>query len=50
MKAEGHFFAVIHDEGAWDGTGNKWLTRKASLQNPYEEQIMTQSDFTSELP
>jgi hypothetical protein len=38
MDAEWHFFA-LHGKGACDGVAG--TIRKASLQNPYEEQIMT---------
>jgi hypothetical protein len=42
MDAE-YFFATLHARVACDGTGrtNKRLARNVSLQNPYEEQIVT---------
>jgi hypothetical protein len=43
MDAEWLFFATSHGKGACDGIRGtiKRLPRKASMQNPYEEQIMT---------
>ena len=39
----GIFFARSHDKGAYDGLGGtvKHLAARASLQRPYDEQIMT---------
>ena len=41
--AEWHFFATSHGKGPYDGLGDtvKRLAAKASLQWPYNEQIMT---------
>ena len=43
IEAEWHFSATSHGKGACDGIGGtvKRLAAKASLQRPYEEQIMT---------
>lgn len=43
MKAEWHFFATSHGKGPCDGLGGtiKRLAAKASLQRPYNDQIMT---------
>ena len=43
IKAEWHFSATSHGKGACDGIGGtvKRLAARASLQRPYEEQIMT---------
>jgi hypothetical protein len=43
VDAEWHFFAMSHAKGACDGIGGtiKMPEREASLQNPYEERIMT---------
>jgi hypothetical protein len=43
MDSDWYFFAVSHGRCACDGIGGtiKRLARKARLQNPYEEQIMT---------
>jgi hypothetical protein len=43
IKAEWHFAATSHGKGACDGLGGtvKRLAAKASLQRPYEDQIMT---------
>ena len=43
IKAEWHFSATSHGKGACDGVGGtvKRLAARASLQRPYEEQIMT---------
>ena len=43
VSAEWHFSATSHGKGACDGLGGtvKRLAAKASLQRPYEEQIMT---------
>jgi uncharacterized pyridoxal phosphate-containing UPF0001 family protein len=43
MDAKWHFFGMLQGRGACDGIGGtiKRLASKASLQNPYEEQIMT---------
>ena len=43
IKAEWHFSATSHGKGACDGLGGtvKRLAAKASLQRPYEDQIMT---------
>jgi hypothetical protein len=43
MDAKWHFFVMSHGKGACDGIGGtiKRLARKADLQNPCEEQIMT---------
>ena len=42
IKAEWHFSATYHGKGACDGLGGtvKRLAAKASLQRPYEDQIM----------
>ena len=44
VPAEWHFSAASHGKGACDGVGGtmKWLAASASLQRPYEQQIMTQ--------
>jgi hypothetical protein len=41
MDAKWHFSVTSHGKGACDGVGGTIirLARKASLQNPYEEQI-----------
>ena len=43
MAAEWHFSATSHGKGACDGIGGtvKRLAARASLQNPYSDQIMT---------
>lgn len=43
VKAEWHFSATSHGKGACDGLGGtvKRLAARASLQRPYQEQIMT---------
>jgi len=43
IPAEWHFFATSHGKGACNGVGGtvKRLTVKASLQRPYDQQIMT---------
>jgi hypothetical protein len=43
MGAAWHILAMSHGKGACDGIGGaiKRLARKASLQNPYEEKIIT---------
>jgi hypothetical protein len=43
MDAKWHFFAMSRNKGSCDGIRGtiKRLARKTSLQNPYEEQIMT---------
>lgn len=43
LKAEWHFSATSHGKGACDGVGGtvKRLAARASLQKPYEDQIMT---------
>ena len=43
IKAEWHFSATSHGKGACDGVGGtvKRLAARASLQRPYDEQIMT---------
>ena len=43
IDAEWHFFATSHGKGPCDGLGGtlKRLAAKASLQRPYNEQIMT---------
>lgn len=43
VKAEWHFSATSHGKGACDGVGGtvKRLAAKASLQKPFDEQIMT---------
>ena len=43
IKAEWHFSATSHGKGACDGLGGtvKRLAARASLQRPYDEQIMT---------
>ena len=43
IKAEWHFSATSHGKGACDGLGGtvKRLAARASLQRPYQEQIMT---------
>ena len=43
VKAEWHFSATSHGKGACDGLGGtvKCLAARASLQKPYQEQIMT---------
>ena len=43
VKAEWHFSATSHGKGACDGVGGtvKRLAAHASLQRPYDQQIMT---------
>ncbi len=43
VKAEWHFSATSHGKGACDGVGGtvKRLAARASLQRPYDEQIIT---------
>jgi hypothetical protein len=43
VPAEWHFFATSHGKSACDGVGGtqKRLAAKASLQQPYNDQIMT---------
>lgn len=43
IQAEWHFSATSHGKGASDGVGGtvKRLAARASLQRPYEQQIMT---------
>ena len=43
MPAEWHFTATAHGKGACDGVGGtvKRLAARASLQRPYDQQIMT---------
>jgi hypothetical protein len=43
VPAEWHFFATFHWKSACDGVGGtlKRLAAKASLQRPYNDQIMT---------
>ena len=43
IQAEWHFSATSHGKGASDGVGGtvKLLAARASLQRPYERQIMT---------
>lgn len=43
VSAEWHFFATSHGKGPCDGVGGtvKRLAAKASLQRPYDKQIMT---------
>ena len=43
IPAEWHFFATSHGKSACDGIGGtiKRLAAKASLQRPYNDQIMT---------
>jgi len=43
IRAEWHFSATSHGKGACDGVGGtvKRLATKASLQKPFDEQIMT---------
>ena len=43
IPAEWHFFATSHGKGACDGLGGtvKRLAARASLQRPYEDQIVT---------
>ena len=43
VEAEWHFFATSHGKGTCDGLGSivKRLAAKASLQRPYEHQMMT---------
>lgn len=43
VKAEWHFSATSHGKGACDGVGGtvKHLAARASLQRPYDEQILT---------
>ena len=43
IKAEWHFSATSHGKGACDGVGGtvKRLAARASLQRPYDQQIMT---------
>ena len=43
VKAEWHFSATSHGKGACDGVGGtvKRLASRASLQRPYDQQIMT---------
>ena len=43
IDAEWHFFATSHGKGPCDGLGGtvKRLAARASLQRPYEHQIMT---------
>ena len=47
IKAEWHFSATSHGKGACDGLGGtvKRLAAKASLQRPYEDQIMIMTPF-----
>jgi hypothetical protein len=43
VPAEWHFFATSHWKSVYDGVGGilKWLAAKVSLQQPYNDQIMT---------
>lgn len=43
IEAEWHFFATAHGKGPSDGLGGtvKRLAAKASLQQPFENQILT---------
>ena len=43
MKAEWHFFSTSHGKGPCDGVGGtvKRSAARASLQKPYNDQIMT---------
>ena len=43
VKAEWHFLATSHGKGACDGLGGtvKRLAARASLQKPYNDQVMT---------
>ena len=43
IDAEWHFFATSHGKGPCDGVGGtiKRLAARASLQRPYDKQIMT---------
>ena len=43
IKAEWHFFATSHGKGPCDGVGGtvKRSAARASLQKPYNDQIMT---------
>ncbi len=45
--AEWHFFATSHGKGACDGVGGtvKRLAARASLQRPYNDQIMSANDL-----
>ena len=47
MSAEWHFFATSHGKGPCDGLGGtlKRLAARASLQRPYENQILTPIEF-----
>ena len=47
IRAQWHFFATSHGKGACDGVCGclKRLAAKASLQRPYDDQILTAIDF-----
>ena len=47
MSAEWHFFATSHGKGPCDGLGGtlKRLAARASLQRPYENQILSPIEF-----
>lgn len=47
LDAEWHFYATCHGKSACDGIGGtiKRLAAKASLQRPYEDQILTAEDL-----
>lgn len=47
VEAEWHFFATSHGKGPCDGVGGtlKRLATKASLQRPFENQILTPKDL-----
>jgi hypothetical protein len=45
--AEWHFFATSHCENSYDAVSGttKWPAARASLQCPYDKQILTPKDF-----
>ena len=47
VECEWHFFATSHGKSACDGIGGvvKRVTAKASLQRPFENQILTPQDM-----
>lgn len=47
IEAEWHFFATSHGKGPCDGVGGtlKRLASKASLQRPFDQQILTAMDL-----
>jgi hypothetical protein len=50
VDAERHFFASSHGKEACDGIVGtiERLSRKARLQNPYQEQIMAQRNYDAQ--